>query len=182
MIYKYAIKVANKKRWLDKEYSLKFPILLMIYFLPFSSLASDLVAEEICNAYEKFEDKNKCFDELKEEAPQYISFKFGGSACPDKKYWEKLIDELNGGGSPDMKDFDKYCLSLREGNIVYGLLNKIYYKGRELVQVRSSDGTLLWLESAGVKDIVFSQTEKPKPWLTILRNQDGKIINKSTKR
>lgn len=151
----------------------------MISFLHFSSLASDSIAEKICNAYEKDEDKNKCFDELK-EVPQYISFKFGGSACPDKKYWEKLIDELDSGNSPDMKEFDEYCLSLREGNVVYGFLNKVYYKGSELVQVKSSDGALLWLESAGVKDIVYSQTEKPKPWLTVLRNQDGKIINNTT--
>ncbi|MCL1066884.1 hypothetical protein L2735_08705 [Shewanella olleyana] len=160
---------------------MKLAILLMFSFVHFSSLASDSIAEKICNAYEKDEDKSKCFSEL-EEAPRYISFEFGGSACPDIKYWEKLIDEVSTDVTPDMKEFDKHCFSLRKGNVVYGFLNKVYYNGSELVQVKSSDGTLLWLETAGVKDVVFSQTEKPKHWLTVLRNQDGKIINATTQR
>lgn len=154
--------------------------MIMVYFISFSGLANDSIAEMICNAYKKEDDKNKCFTELKED-PKYISFKFGVSACPEKKYWEEFIDEQYSNNKPEIRGLDTYCLSLREGNIVFGFLDKAYYKGHELVQVKSSGGTLLWLESSAIKDVVFSQTEKPEPWLTVLRNQHGRIINNTTK-
>jgi len=75
------------------------------------------------------------------------------------------------------RGIDKHCFSLREGNIIYGFLNKSYYKGRELAQVKASDGTLLWLESAAIKDVTIDHIKKPEPWHTVLRNQDGKVIN-----
>jgi hypothetical protein len=47
--------------------------------------------------------------------------------------------------------------------------------------VKASSGILLWLESEAVKDIVVSQSKKPALWHTVLRNQDGKIINDGIK-
>lgn len=159
-----------------KDYSMKAIIILIIAFLPFSSFPNNSIADQICNAYKNTDDRSKCFDELKEE-PRYLSFKFGVSACPNKKHWEELIDELDSGIKPKGKGIDKHCLSLREGNIIYGFLNKSYYKGRELAQVKASDGTLLWLESAAIKDVTIDHIKKPEPWHTVLRNQDGKVIN-----
>jgi|TARA_B100001059_G_C17838501_1_gene590117 hypothetical protein len=149
-------------------------------FLPSLSFANDTIAGQICNAYKDEDDRIKCFDELT-EVPRYISFKFGVSACPKVKYWEEFIDELDSGNKPKVRSLDEYCFSLREGNIVYGFLNRAYYSGRELVQVKASSGILLWLESEAVKDIVVSQSKKPALWHTVLRNQDGKIINDGIK-
>ncbi|MCQ8882722.1 hypothetical protein NQS96_13155 [Pseudoalteromonas shioyasakiensis] len=158
---------------------MKFLIMVLAYFVSFSSSANDSIAEMICNAYKKKENQNKCFTELEKDSPKYISFKFGVSACPEKKYWKEFIDEKYSNNTPEIRGLDTSCLSLREGNIVFGFLNKAYYKGHELVQVKSSDGTLLWLESAAIQDIVISQIEKPEPWLTVLRDQDGRILKRS---
>ena len=155
---------------------MKAIILLIIAVLPFSSLSNDSIADQICNAYENTDDRSKCFDELKEE-PRYLSFKVGVSACPNKKHWEELIDELDSGIKPKERGIDKHCFSLRESNIVYGFLNRSYYKGSEFVQVKASDGILLWLESAAIKGVTIDHIKKPEPWHTVIRNQDGKVIN-----
>lgn len=67
----------------------EYAIILIIAFLPFSSFPNNSIADQICNAYKNTDDRSKCFDELKEE-PRYLSFKFGVSACPNKKK-SKLI-------------------------------------------------------------------------------------------
>jgi hypothetical protein len=162
-------------RYMHKAFYLKFITFLIIFLVPLACLGNDAIAGKICNAYTEKAEKEKCFHELRVE-PKYIAFKYGGSACPDIKYWEKLIDDIENNVTPDMKEFDKNCYSLRARNIVYGFLNIIYYKSTELAQVKSSEGHLLWVETAGVKDIVSSQAQKPYAWLTILRNQDGKIM------
>lgn len=140
-----------------------------------------IFTDQICEYEEQVEVKEHAQDKSKKvlnkkypKDPKYISFQFGGSACPEKKYWENFIDNI---ATYDMKEFDKHCLYLREGNIVYGFLKRVSYKNTELVQVESSDGRLLWLEFAGVKKVVSSTNQKPEQWTTTLRIQNGQIVS-----
>jgi len=107
---------------------------------------------------------------------KYISFKKGGSACPNKDYWKRLSDNLEQ-GIYTTKEFDKNCFYLRENNVVYGFLDRYIYKDNEYIQVKSSDGKLLWLELAGVEGVASSSNQKPIQWSTNLRTQDGKLIS-----
>lgn len=167
----------------EKELRMKYGVLLILSLLSYSSLANDTLADKICNAYGNKQDKRKCFKEFAVEkekekiktAAKYIAFKNGGSACPEKKYWEKFSDDLEL-GIYVTKEFNDNCFYLRRNNIVYGFLDRFIYKKSEYVQVMSSDGRLLWLELAGVEDIISSTTQKPRHWSTNLRTQNGKLI------
>lgn len=161
---------------------MKYGVLFILSLLFYPSFANGTLADKICNAYESKQDKEKCFKEFAVEkekikaAATYITFTHGGSACPDKKYWKKLIDNLEVDNF-HTEDFDEYCFYIRKNNTVYGILDRFIYKGSELIQVKSSDGKLLWLELAGVKEIASITTKKPHNWSTNLRTQNGKLIS-----
>jgi len=106
---------------------------------------------------------------------QYLTFKNGGTACPNKKHWERFFDSVEL-GTYNTEELDSNCFFLRENSIVFGLLDKVFYKKNELVLVKSSEGKLLWLEFVGVAPITSSLAKKPNPWYTKLRTVDGKIL------
>lgn len=154
-------------------FTIALPIYAQVYTCEVNGKTT--FTDQICEYEEQVViNSNKVSNQKSSEQLKYISFKYGGSACPEKKYWEAFIDKSE---TYDMKDFNKNCFYLREGNIVYSFLNRIFYKNRELVQVKSSDGKLLWLELAGVEEPVSSTNQKPMPWSTLLRTQNGKIID-----
>lgn len=164
---------------------MKYGVLLILSFLSFTSMANDSIAEQICNAYANKTDKDKCFSELQEEprkiinpepSSKYLSFKHGGTACADIMYWKRFLDNVEI-GEYNMKAMDKHCFYIRENSVVYGFLSKITYKGSELVQVKSSDGQLLWIEFGGVAPIASSTDSKPNNWATRLRTVDDNIVN-----
>ncbi|QFU21285.1 hypothetical protein FM038_003400 [Shewanella eurypsychrophilus] len=49
---------------------MRYGVLFILSFLHFGSVAKDSIADEICNAYENKQDKEKCFNELLEEEPK----------------------------------------------------------------------------------------------------------------
>lgn len=49
---------------------MKYGMLFILAFLSFSSLANESIADRVCNAYSNKQDKDKCFNELRNSEPE----------------------------------------------------------------------------------------------------------------
>ena len=121
-------------------------VILVSCFLAFNCNAEVYKCEN--NGKLVFSDKScgKNAEVTKYTNPKYISFQYGTSACKSRKSWEITIDKIEAGvGSPEsLSELDNKCLWLNEKTPVFGYLEKVEYKKRQLVKVKASDGTTVW--------------------------------------
>ncbi|WP_273050339.1 hypothetical protein [Pseudoalteromonas sp.] len=152
-------------------------ILLVLILVSFSTISD--VYQCIIEGVTSFTDK-PCEDEINKKPlyviPEYITFKWGGTACEDIKYWKISLDLIENKSDLPFKEADKYCKSLRENTVVLGILEKQTYKNTELGKIKASNGKTYWVELKGVQPITSKTNKKPIYWQTDLREQNGERV------
>lgn len=99
----------------------------------------------------------------------YITFKWGGSACPSISYWQEAIDLIEVKSESPFQHIDRQCKYLRENTIVQGILEKVTYKNTQLAKVRASDDQFYWIELPALLPITSKSIVRPTRWVTDLR-------------
>lgn len=108
--------------------------------------------------------------------PKYITFKWGGTACENIKYWKISLDSIEAKDNLPFKEADKHCKYLKENTVVLGILEKQIYRNTELGKIKASNGKSYWVELNGVKPITSKKNKPPSFWHTELREQNGDMI------
>lgn len=101
---------------------------------------------------------------------KYISFKYGGSACPNSEIWISAIDKLANRELNPLKEIDSRCKYLRENSVVLGIYQSLKHRDSEFIQVQTSSGDKYWLERGGVYPIVSESDYRPNRWDTGLKD------------